>query len=90
MAWFFTLLSPRGVDIISIILYLLAFYVVAKYTHRALLCPLSKFPGPRLAGITKLYEAYHVLIRNDWLENLESLHEKYGMVARLPNFYNHF
>ncbi|KAI8310149.1 hypothetical protein K4K61_000980 [Colletotrichum sp. SAR11_59] len=77
VAWFFTLLSPRGLDIISIILYLLAFYIVAKYTHRALLCPLSKFPGPRLAGITKLYEAYHVLIRNDWLENLESLHEKY-------------
>ncbi|KAK1844942.1 cytochrome p450 [Colletotrichum chrysophilum] len=86
MAWFFTLLSPRGLDIISIILYLLAFYVVAKYTHRALLCPLSKFPGPRLAGITKLYEAYHVLIRDDWLENLESLHEKYGPVVRIgPN-----
>ncbi|KAH0420722.1 cytochrome p450 [Colletotrichum camelliae] len=86
MAWFFTLLSPRGLDIISIVLYLLAFYVVAKYTHRALLCPLSKFPGPRFAGITKLYEAYHVLIRNDWLENLESLHEKYGPVVRIgPN-----
>ncbi|KAF4484538.1 Cytochrome P450 monooxygenase SAT11 [Colletotrichum fructicola Nara gc5] len=86
VAWFFTLLSPRGLDIISIILYLLAFYIVAKYTHRALLCPLSKFPGPRLAGITKLYEAYHVLIRNDWLENLESLHEKYGPVVRIgPN-----
>ena len=40
--------------------------------------PLSGFPGPKLAAATKLYEAYHVLIKNDWLENLIELHETYG------------
>ncbi len=40
---------------------------------------LSKFPSPRVAAFTKLYEAYHALIKNDWLENLESIHRQYGM-----------
>ncbi|KAK1965855.1 cytochrome P450 [Colletotrichum sublineola] len=64
----------------------IAFCLIAKYVWRAFFCPLAKFPGPRIAGITKLYEAYHVLVKNDWIENLTSLHEKYGPVVRIgPN-----
>lgn len=80
MAWIFasqTTLSLENywIRLLSPIL----IYLVAKYIWRAFLCPLANFPGPRMAGITKLYEAYHVLIKNDWLENLISLHEQYGM-----------
>lgn len=80
MAWFFLLPGPRGLESIpSILLYLFICFVGARYTYRAFFSPLAKFPGPRIAGATKLYEAYHVLIKNDWLENLERLHKRYGM-----------
>ncbi|TID01688.1 Trichodiene oxygenase [Colletotrichum higginsianum] len=87
MAWIFasqTTLSLENywIRLLSPIL----IYLVAKYIWRAFLCPLANFPGPRMAGITKLYEAYHVLIKNDWLENLISLHVQYGPVVRIgPN-----
>lgn len=65
-------------DLIVKAVYLGLFYLIVKYTYRMFLSPIASFPGPRIAGITKLYEAYHVLLKNDWLENLVTLHEKYG------------
>ncbi|CAG9981056.1 unnamed protein product [Clonostachys byssicola] len=62
------------------------FLLTAKYVYRLLLSPLSSFPGPRFAACSKLFEAYHVLIKNDWLETLEALHQEHGSVIRIgPN-----
>ncbi|KAF6840541.1 cytochrome p450 [Colletotrichum musicola] len=87
MAWFFLLPGPRWLESIpSMLVFLLICFIGARYTYRAFFCPLARFPGPRIAGVTKLYEAYHVLVMNDWLENLERLHERYGPVVRIgPN-----
>ncbi|KAK1467550.1 cytochrome P450 [Colletotrichum cuscutae] len=87
MTWF-AALSVSGAldDLVIKAIYLGLFYLIVKYTYRMFLSPIASFPGPRIAGITKLYEAYHVLLKNDWLENLVSLHEKYGPVVRIgPN-----
>uniref|UniRef100_A0A0B7KRT2 Cytochrome P450 n=1 Tax=Bionectria ochroleuca TaxID=29856 RepID=A0A0B7KRT2_BIOOC len=60
--------------------------LTAKYIYRLLLSPLSCFPGPRFAACSKLFEAYHVLIKNDWLDMLEALHHEHGSVVRIgPN-----
>ncbi|GKT47591.1 cytochrome P450 monooxygenase sdnE [Colletotrichum spaethianum] len=87
MAWFLASKTTLYLDDLMIKLSCATIvYLVAKYTWRALFCPLASFPGPRIAGITKLYEAYHVLVKNDWLDNLVSLHEKHGPVVRIgPN-----
>ncbi|KZL70412.1 cytochrome P450 [Colletotrichum tofieldiae] len=87
MAWFLASKSAFCLDDLVVKLsYSIIIYLVAKYTWRAFFCPLASFPGPRIAGTTKLYEAYHVLVKNDWLENLVSLHEEYGPVVRIgPN-----
>ncbi|KAK7224693.1 hypothetical protein V2G26_012696 [Clonostachys chloroleuca] len=62
------------------------FLLTAKYIYRLLLSPLSCFPGPRFAACSKLFEAYHVLIKNDWLDMLEALHHERGSVVRIgPN-----
>ncbi|OTA68397.1 cytochrome P450 [Hypoxylon sp. EC38] len=59
---------------------------VRQVLYRLLFSPLSKFPGPKLAAATGLYEAYHVLIKNDWLELLRSMHDTHGPVVRIgPN-----
>ncbi|KAI0839263.1 cytochrome P450 [Hypoxylon sp. FL0890] len=71
-----------GATIIS----LLSFFILFRVLYRLFLSPLSKFPGPKFAAATKLYEAYHVLVKNDWLENLKSLHKIYGPIVRIgPN-----
>ncbi|KAK1982379.1 cytochrome P450 [Colletotrichum cereale] len=87
MTWF---LSFKGALCLGNLLIKLTYSItlcfIARYVWRAFFCPLAKFPGPRIAGITKLYEAYHVLVKNDWFDNLVSLHEKYGPVVRIgPN-----
>ncbi|KAK2063743.1 cytochrome P450 [Colletotrichum caudatum] len=87
MAWFLSSKAALCLEKPMVrLLCSIAFCLIAKYVWRAFFCPLAKFPGPRIAGITKLYEAYHVLVRNDWLDNLVSLHDKYGPVVRIgPN-----
>ncbi|OHE94989.1 cytochrome P450 [Colletotrichum orchidophilum] len=87
MAWSTALtMSSAFDDLLKKVFCLIFFYLVVKYTYRMFLSPLASFPGPRVAGITKLYEAYHVLLKNDWLENLVSLHDQYGPVVRIgPN-----
>ncbi|KAK0614673.1 cytochrome P450 [Immersiella caudata] len=65
---------------------LFALFIALKTTYRLLLSPLSGFPGPKIAASTKLYEAYHMIIRDDWLATLERLHRQYGPVVRIgPN-----
>ncbi|KAF9259574.1 hypothetical protein L218DRAFT_874324, partial [Marasmius fiardii PR-910] len=40
---------------------------------------LQKFPGPRLAAITKYYRGYYeIFCDGGWLDQLEILHERYG------------
>ncbi|KAL0932413.1 cytochrome P450 [Colletotrichum truncatum] len=87
MASFLISVDPQGASsLFSVVLYWAAFYLLARYLYRAFFCPLAKFPGPKLAGMTKLYEAYHVLVKDDWLQNLELLHATYGPVVRIgPN-----
>lgn len=63
---------------------LLAFFLIIKYFYRLFLSPLSKFPGPSFAACSKLFEAYHILIANDWLETLEALHLEHGMYHSFP------
>ncbi|KAK3366260.1 cytochrome P450 [Lasiosphaeria ovina] len=77
-------MSPALTAFLALVLVLV--YLVVKSIYRRFFSPLSKFPGPTFAAITKLHEAYHVLVRNDWLDDLEALHRRYGPVVRIgPN-----
>jgi hypothetical protein len=41
--------------------------------------PLSKFPGPKIAAATFLYEFYYDVIKSGmYLWEIERMHEKYG------------
>ncbi|KAI1180231.1 cytochrome P450 [Nemania sp. FL0916] len=68
---------------------LLLIYFVCVAVYRLYFHPLSKFPGPRLAAITDLWELYQDYIREEsghlFLE-LDKLHERYGPIVRIrPN-----
>lgn len=69
----FTLLTAALIYLLTLIIYRLYFH------------PLSSFPGPFPARITRWYDVYHAY-RGDKHINFLRLHEKYGTVVRFsPN-----
>ncbi|EGD95987.1 hypothetical protein TESG_03448 [Trichophyton tonsurans CBS 112818] len=62
--------------------------VVAYYGtlvfYRLILHPLSRFPGPKLAAISRWYEAYYdVVLGGQYTVKIAELHKKYGPIIRI-------
>jgi hypothetical protein len=57
---------------------------VALAVYRLFLSPLANFPGPKLAALSRWYEAYYEIIcRGRYSRKIDELHNKYG-ITRLP------
>ena len=57
------------------VLYLLTGAIYRLYFH-----PLAKFPGPKLAGLTKWYEFYYDIVHTGcFIWKLDELHNHYGI-----------
>lgn len=53
--------------------------------YRLRLSPITKFPGPKLAALTKWYEfCYEVVRSGQFIFHIQDLHRKYGMISRSP------
>jgi hypothetical protein len=52
--------------------------ITTRYFH-----PLSQFPGPFLASVSRFYLVYYNLIGKEYLKEYE-LHQKYGREATPP------
>lgn len=54
-------------------------YLAASVGRRIFFHPLSKFPGPKLAAATFLYEAYFdVILSGQYTFKIDELHKRYG------------
>ena len=54
-------------------------YLTSLAVYRLFLHPLAKFPGPKLAALTRYYEAYHDVVRNgQYTFKIAELHKEYG------------
>jgi hypothetical protein len=66
-----------------------AFYVSSLVIHRLFFSPIARFPGPKLAAITTLYELYYdVVYKGKYLFEIEKMHDKYGMYYSFPDCQN--
>lgn len=55
-------------------------YWTCLATYRLVFSPVSKFPGPRLAALTYLYEFwYDRLTTGRFAFHIQELHKQYGM-----------
>ncbi|KZL77279.1 cytochrome p450 [Colletotrichum incanum] len=73
-------------------------YVLAIAIYRLYFHPLARFPGPKIAAVTHLYEiAWDYFGKGAYLYEIERLHRKYGPIIRVnpeeisihdPTYYN--
>ena len=63
----------------AVALVLFASYLLTLAIYRLYISPLRKIPGPRLAALSKFYEAYYEIWRQGQFSfKLDELHERYG------------
>ena len=57
----------------------IALYCASVALYRVFFHPLAKFPGPKLAAITRWYEAYYDLIlEGQYTFRIAEMHKTYG------------
>ncbi|KAF2113824.1 cytochrome P450 [Lophiotrema nucula] len=71
---------------------------ISVVVYRLHLSPLARFPGPKVAASTGLYEFYHDFFRRGkYIFEIEKMHKKYGPIVRInpdelsihdPSFYS--
>ncbi len=56
-----------------------ALYGLGLASYRLFFSPLAKFPGPKLAALTRKYELYYEAVQNyEYLWKIKKLHQQYG------------
>ena len=54
-------------------------YLASLVVYRLFFHPLARFPGPKLAAITRLYEGYYDFYKNgQYTFKIAELHKRYG------------
>ncbi|KAI1170436.1 trichodiene oxygenase [Nemania sp. FL0916] len=62
----------------------IAVYYATLVFYRLFLHPLARFPGPKLAGISRWYEGYYDVVQHgQYTFKIADLHKKYGPIVRI-------
>lgn len=65
-----------------------ASYLIWLTLFRLYLSPIARFPGPKLAALTRWYEFYYeIVLKGQFTFHIQELHRKYGRyLDRTSNF----
>lgn len=73
-----------GFFLAYVVLTIALLYLPLLALYRLYFHPLAKFPGPKLAAITRYFEAYYDVIRGgQYTFKISELHQKYGPIIRI-------
>ena len=62
--------------------------VASLVFYRIFFHPLARFPGPKLAAITRYYEAYYDIVQNgQYTFKIAEMHKKYGTVLHYASLF---
>ncbi|ROW10899.1 hypothetical protein VPNG_05365 [Cytospora leucostoma] len=76
-------IRTQGLSWRSILGVVIVYYGTLLF-YRRFLHPLARFPGPRLAAISRWYEAYYDLVKGgQYTREIVEMHEKYGPIIRI-------
>ncbi|KAF3483738.1 cyrochrome P450 [Arthroderma uncinatum] len=89
--------SPLLLPLLAVIAITSLACVVVDAAYQVWFSPLSRFPGPKIAAITYLYEFYYdAILKGRYIFKVKELHKKYGPIIRIspqelhindPHFY---
>lgn len=75
-----SIFSTGNYDLIVGVICLVAISYVVSIIYSVYLGPLSKFPGPKLAAATLLYEFYYdFVLKGRYTWKIRELHQQYGL-----------
>ena len=67
------------VTVFAAIFTLFTLYLAGLAVYRLYLSPIAKFPGPKLAALSRWYEFYYdVVLRGQFSNHITELHKIYG------------
>jgi hypothetical protein len=59
-------------------------YLIGLAVYRLYFSPIARFPGPKIAALTKWYEFYYdVILKGQFTFQIQKLHKQYGIFSRL-------
>ncbi|KAK3658695.1 hypothetical protein LTR56_001566 [Elasticomyces elasticus] len=65
----------------------LVLYVPLRMLYNITFHPLAKFPGPKLAAATGLYEIYYeIFLGGKFSDRIFELHQRYGPIIRVTPY----
>jgi len=71
----------------SLILSVVVPVVAGGAIYRLLFHPLARFPGPKLAAVTTLYEGfYDIVYQGKYIWQIEKMHKKHGKLSRSKTY----
>ncbi|PKY09111.1 cytochrome P450 [Aspergillus campestris IBT 28561] len=71
-------------EVVSIAVVLCPAVIISTMIYRLYFSPLSGFPGPKLAAVTGLYQAYYdICHRGQYIWKVQQMHEQYGPIVRI-------
>ena len=72
--------TSMGQQVLIVVSFFLI-YLIGLAFHRLFLSPIAKFPGPKMAALTRYYEFYYDIIKpGRYVWEIQKMHKKYGRI----------